>query len=113
MTKVKVNKVQLRLVFGIMISITALAVLIWIVDGKQVLSALKQVNLIWIAPVLVLLFVSLMTRAAAWRIILKNRVLCKYSPSFQDRRGGKGFIVNPIRVHFLGGFSDHSPGTNV
>ena len=92
MTKVKVNKVQLRLVFGIMISITALAVLIWIVDGKQVLSALKQVNLIWIAPVLVLLFVSLMTRAAAWRIILKNRI--SFGKSFLILNAG--YFVNTI-----------------
>jgi len=92
MTEVKVNKVQLRLVFGILISITALAVLIWIVDGKQVLSALKQVNLIWIAPVLVLLFVSLMTRAAAWRIILKNRI--SFGKSFLILNAG--YFVNSI-----------------
>ncbi|NOQ40714.1 MAG: hypothetical protein GQ562_10400, partial [Anaerolineales bacterium] len=92
MTKVKVNKAQLRLAFGIMISITALAVMIWFVDGKQVLSALKQVNLIWIAPVLVLMLVSLMTRAAAWRTILKNRV--SFGKSFLILNAG--YFVNTV-----------------
>ena len=98
MTKVKVNKAHLRLAFGIMISITALAVLIWFVDGKQVLSALKQVNLIWIAPVLVLLFVSLMTRAAAWRIILKNRI--SFGKSFLILNAG--YFVNTILPFRIG-----------
>ncbi len=98
MTKVKVNKAQLRLIFGIMISLTALTVLIWYVDGKQVLSALKQVNLIWIAPVLVLLFVSLMTRAAAWRIILKNRI--SFGKSFLILNAG--YFVNTILPFRIG-----------
>lgn len=74
MTKVRVNKAQLRLVLGIMISIAALSVLLWFVDGEEVGAALKQVNLFWIAPVLVLLFISLITRAAAWRVILQQRI---------------------------------------
>ncbi len=98
MTKVKENKVQLRLVFGIVISVTALAVLIWFADGKQVLSALEQVNLIWIALVLVLLFVSLMTRAAAWRIILKNRI--SFGKSFLILNAG--YFVNTILPFRIG-----------
>ena len=98
MTKVKVNKAKLRLVFGSMISITALAVLIWFVDGKQVLSALKQVNLFWIAPVLVLLLVSLMTRAAAWRTILKNRI--SFGKSFLILNAG--YFVNTILPFRIG-----------
>jgi len=98
MIKVKANKAQLRMVFGIMISIAALAVLIWFVDGKQVLSALKQVNLIWIAPVLVLLFVFLMTRAAAWRIILKSRI--SFGKSFLILNAG--YFVNTILPFRIG-----------
>ena len=98
MTKVKVNKAKLRLVFGSIISITALAALIWFVDGKQVLSALKQVNLIWIAPVLVLLLVSLMTRAAAWRTILKNRI--SFGKSFLILNAG--YFVNTILPFRIG-----------
>ncbi len=98
MTEVKVNKPQLRLALGILISLTALAVLFWFIDGKQVISALKQVNLIWIAPVLVLLFVSLMTRAAAWRIILKNRV--SFVKSFLILNAG--YFVNTILPFRIG-----------
>lgn len=86
------------MILGIMISIAALAVLIWFVDWKQVLSALKQVNLIWIAPVLILLFVSLVTRAAAWRIILKSRI--SFGKSFLILNAG--YFVNTILPFRIG-----------
>ena len=74
MTKVRIDKYQVRLLTGILISLITLIALIWYVDGQEVLSALKQVNFIWIVPGLLLLFISLITRAAAWRLILKKRI---------------------------------------
>ena len=65
---------QLRLAVGLFISLAALAALIWFIDGREVLAAIKQVNLIWIFPVLILLFISLLTRAGAWRVILQERI---------------------------------------
>ncbi len=79
MTKVKLDKSHLRLAVGILVSLIAIVVLVWNVDGQQVLIALKQVKLVWILPVLILLFVSLITRAAAWRLILQKKVSLKKS----------------------------------
>jgi hypothetical protein len=65
---------QLRLAVGLFISLAVLAALIWFIDGREVLAAIKQVSLIWIFPVLILLLISLLTRAGAWRVILQERI---------------------------------------
>ncbi|MCJ7715573.1 MAG: flippase-like domain-containing protein [Anaerolineales bacterium] len=92
MTKVKLEKSHLRLAAGILISLISMVVLFWYVDGQQVLFALKQVNFIWILPVLILLFVSLITRAAAWRLILQKKV--SLAKSFWIINAG--YFVNTI-----------------
>lgn len=65
---------QIRLILGILISLAALLALIGLVDGREVLNSFKQINPVVILPVLLLLVISLLTRAAAWRIILKERI---------------------------------------
>lgn len=89
---VKVGKNQVRLIVGIFISIAAFAALLWFVDEGEILSVLKQMNLIWIVPVLGLLLISLITRAAAWRIILQKRISLKQSFLIVNA----GYFVNTI-----------------
>jgi len=92
MTKVKLDKSHLRLAVGILVSLSAIVVLVWYIDGQQVLTALKQVKLVWILPVLILLFVSLITRAAAWRLILQKKVSLKKSFWIVNA----GYFINTI-----------------
>ena len=68
------RRTRLKLVIGLLVSVAAFATLIWIVDGRQVIAAIKEINLIWILAVIVLLLISLITRAAAWRVILQERI---------------------------------------
>ena len=68
------KKNQLKLAGGFLISFAAFAALIWFIDVREVLAAIKQVSLVWILPVLFLLFISLITRAGAWRVILQERI---------------------------------------
>jgi uncharacterized protein (TIRG00374 family) len=74
MTEVKSGKGLVRVVLGIGISLAALVVLIWLVDARQVLISLQGIELSTVIPVLALLVISLLTRAAAWRVILKEKI---------------------------------------
>jgi uncharacterized protein (TIRG00374 family) len=62
------------LVIGFIISLGALAGLVWYLDGQAVIDAFKKVRLIWVLIVLILLFISLLSRAGAWRVILGERI---------------------------------------
>ena len=88
----RVEKKQIRLVVGILISLIILAALIWFIDWKVVYAALKQVQLIWIAPVLVLLFANIIARSAAWKTILQHRISLKQSFLIVNA----GYFVNTI-----------------
>jgi uncharacterized protein (TIRG00374 family) len=87
----------LRLFLGVFISVISLGVLIWWVDGKQVLTSLNQINPIVVFPVLLLLIISLLTRAVAWREILSQRVSTQKSFFIINA----GYFVNtllPFRI---------------
>lgn len=68
------NRNQFRLVIGLFISFAAFAALVWFIDVREVLAAIKQVKLEWILLVILLLTISLITRAGAWRVILQERI---------------------------------------
>jgi uncharacterized protein (TIRG00374 family) len=74
MTEVKSTKGQRQVIMGIVISLAALGFLIRLIDGSQVLESLQGLKLTTIIPVLVLLVISLLTRAAAWRVILREKI---------------------------------------
>ena len=74
MTEVKAKKGQIRMALGIVISIAALAILIRFVDAKRFLESIKELKLSVVISVLFLLIISLFTRAAAWRVILKEKI---------------------------------------
>jgi uncharacterized protein (TIRG00374 family) len=98
MTKARINKYQVRLLLGILISLITLIALFWFIDGEEVLSALKQMNFIWIIPGLLLLFISLVTRAGAWRLILKKRISLQQSFLVVNA----GYFVNTILPFRIG-----------
>jgi len=74
MTEVKSRKGLVQVVLGFGISLAALFILIWLVDLRQVLISLQGIKLSIVIPVLALLVISLLTRAAAWRVILKEKI---------------------------------------
>ena len=74
MSENKQERIPLRIVIGIIISLIALAVLIWLSDVNQVLTYLRSVKVSIILPVMILLVISLVTRSVAWRIMLQKRV---------------------------------------
>lgn len=64
------RKQSFRVGLGILVSLLALAVLIWFVDLTKVFQALKRMNYLYLVPVLILSLVSFGTRAAGWKTIL-------------------------------------------
>ena len=98
MTIKRVEKNQIRLAIGILISLVTFAVLLWFIDGNEVYSALKKVQLIWIAPILVLLFANIITRSAAWRTILQHRISLRQSFLIVNA----GYFVNTILPFRIG-----------
>jgi hypothetical protein len=92
MTIKRVKKNQIRLVVGILISLVTITALLWFYGGKEFFTALKQAQLIWIVPILVLLLTNIITRAAAWRTILQNRIPLKQSFLIVNA----GYFVNTI-----------------
>ncbi len=98
MTDRKIRKVEFRVVLGILLSLAAMAVLFLIIDEKQVLIELKQVRLVVIIIVLALVTVSLLTRAAAWRIILHKRISLWRSFTVIN----SGYFVNTVLPFRLG-----------
>ncbi len=98
MTKNNKTGTQLRLIIGIALSLIALAVLIIFIDEKQVVAALRQINILVVAPLSLLLVLALLCRAYAWRIILKEKV--SLSQSFLIINAG--YYVNTILPFRLG-----------
>ena len=92
------KKNQLRLAVGFLISFAAFAALIWFIDVREVLAAIKQVRLVWILPVLLLLLISLVTRAGAWRVILQERISLWHSFLIVNA----GYFVNTVLPFRIG-----------
>jgi uncharacterized protein (TIRG00374 family) len=98
MIEVKGEKYRLRILIGTIISLAALAGLFWFIDFREAIYVLKQVRPIWLIPVLLMLFVSLMTRASAWRTILQDRISLWQSFLIVNA----GYFVNTIFPFRLG-----------
>ena len=101
MTERKLYRVQANLVIGVLISLGAIILLITFIDGEQVLAALKQVKLALLVPGLLLLILSLFTRAAAARGILQERVSLWQSFLIINA----GYFVNTVLPFRLGELS--------
>lgn len=68
------RKETFRLGLGILISAAALAGLLWVIDLREVLQALRAVDLRYFAPILTLTVISFWTRAAGWQTILPVQI---------------------------------------
>lgn len=98
MTEENKSGIQLKFIIGIVISLIALAVLIVLVDGKQVAAAFKQINILVVAPLSLLLAFALLSRAYAWRVILKEKITLLQSFLIINA----GYLVNTILPFRLG-----------
>lgn len=96
-----IDKHKARIITSVLISIIALAVLVWYVDIGDVISALRQVSLVRLIPVLTLLIISLVSRAMSWRVILQNRITVWKSFLFINA----GYFVNSILPFRMGEFT--------
>jgi hypothetical protein len=101
MTGVTTEKHRTRFIAGILISLLTFVALIWYVDEEEVLSALRQVSLGRLIPVLILLFISLISRGAAWRVILQERISLRKSFLIVNA----GYFVNTIFPFRIGEFT--------
>ena len=101
MTEDNKSGTHFRFVIGIVLSLVALAVLIFFIDGKQVAAAFKQINILVVAPLLFILVFGLLCRAYAWRVILNEKV--SFSQSFLIINAG--YFVNTILPFRLGELS--------
>jgi hypothetical protein len=64
----------LRLLPGVLISVIAIIALILEVNWRQTFQALGKADLWVIAPAIVLIICAMLTRAMAWRLLMKNSV---------------------------------------
>ena len=65
---------HLRIWLGTALSIAFIALLLWRVDGREVLSAVQQVNPLWLLPAGVAFAASIWVRVLRWRTILERAI---------------------------------------
>ncbi len=63
---------HLRIWLGTAVSLGFIVLLLWRVDGREVLHALQQVNPLWLLPAAVAFAVSIWVRVLRWRTILER-----------------------------------------
>jgi uncharacterized protein (TIRG00374 family) len=93
----KAETSSFKLILGIIISLIAVALLVFVADVQQVLESIKQIDTIIIVPVILLIGISLLVRAGAWQIILGKRISLKKSFFIIN----SGYFVNsflPFRI---------------
>jgi uncharacterized protein (TIRG00374 family) len=81
-----------KLGLGIAISLLSIALLIWLSDLEVLRKALRQLPIGLLLVVIILIFISLCTRAFAWRTILLDRV----SPRDTFLILNAGYFLNTI-----------------
>ena len=96
-----VDKHKTRMIAGILISVIVVAVLVRFIDTGEVLSVLGQVDLVRLIPVLILLIISLVSRAISWRTILQDRITVWKSFLIINA----GYFVNTVLPFRIGEFA--------
>mgnify|MGYP006295693737 CR=1 FL=1 len=92
---------RLRLMIGMLISAAAVVLLLWFSDLKAILASLRQLNPWLVLGVTLLLGISLHTRAAAWRTILRDKISVKKSFLILNA----GYFINTIFPFRAGEFA--------
>lgn len=96
-----VVRINWRIVFGLVISVAALALVLKNVNLSEVASALATANYWWIIPTTAILLVTMWTRGMRWRALLDDRI----SPSRSFWIANAGNLLNnvlPFRIGELG-----------
>jgi uncharacterized protein (TIRG00374 family) len=101
MTEKQGKNFPFRVIPGILISVIALIVLISLSDADTVRMALKEVRLEILLLAVVLVIISLFTRAYAWRGILQERITLWQSYLIINA----GYFVNTVLPFRLGEIS--------
>lgn len=101
MTEKRTKQPTIRLIVGILITAGSLTALVLLIDGQQVLDALREVRLEILFLGGALVIASLITRAYAWRVILQERITL--SRSFLIINAG--YFVNTLLPFRLGELS--------
>jgi len=64
----------LRAGSGLLVSILAAGVLIWLIDVRQVIRAVSRLNIAYLVPIFLLSLISFGTRSAGWKTILPGEI---------------------------------------
>ncbi len=94
-------RINWRIVFGLVISVAALALVLKNVNLSEVASALATANYWWLIPTTAILLVTTWTRGMRWRALLDDRI----SPSRSFWIANAGNLLNnvlPFRIGELG-----------
>ena len=91
----------LRMAVGVLISMGALAVLIYVTDARQIRAAFRQISPRVLLLGVGLIVLSLFTRAYAWRVILRERISLWQSFLIINA----GYFVNTVLPFRLGEIS--------
>lgn len=83
---------------GILISVVALGILIYLVDFKLVLQAIRLADFKYVPLVVLFFFATLATRAMAWRTLLQEKI--SFGKSFMTIN--EGYLFNNVLPFRLG-----------
>src|SRR3972149_4250938 len=67
-------RVNWRIIFGLAVSVAALALILRNVSLTELASALANANYLWLIPAGIVLLISMWTRGLRWRALLDNRL---------------------------------------
>jgi uncharacterized protein (TIRG00374 family) len=95
------NRINWRLVFGILVSVVALALILKDVKPDELWEELKKGNYIWLIPTLVISIVSMWVRGIRWRALLDNRLPAIRAFHIQNAANYLNNIL-PLRLGELG-----------
>lgn len=88
----------LGVVIGLAVSLVALGILIYLVDFKEVLKAIRLADFKYLPLVFVFFFATLATRAMAWRTLLQEKI--SFGKSFLTIN--EGYLFNNVLPFRLG-----------
>ena len=93
-------RINWRIVFGLAVSVAALALILKNVSLTELASALTHANYLWLIPAGIVLLFSMWTRGLRWRALLDNRL----SPARSFWIQNAGNLLNNVLPLRLGEF---------
>ncbi len=93
-------RINWRIVFGLAVSVAALALILKNVSLTELASALTEANYLWLIPAGIVLLISMWPRGLRWRALLDNRI----SPARSFWIQNAGNLLNNVLPLRLGEF---------